>query len=378
MTPETVEPDAIQDSTSDGAPNTSGDQESLDEYATRIAMRLALPAGLIVGLLVVLLNIGRNPIPMMEDLRSFGIIGFLSMLPITFVVSGIGFVLGVKAWNERVDANGQRQWGPPVIPIAIAYTLVVGLSIALMLMLAEQAFQFLELIVLQSAFITGAAATVITFWIVTAVMKIRTGKLLQLIVVFVAAGLYLTAVAVDDPLWWQVSFSYLGKLESNANFLFNMTLVFTGILLLTWMGYFMNDYRILVREGIADKKFVRWVRYGFAWLAIAIMLVGIFKSNYTPFSSLMHNLSAYSLALVFGLFMLGSRWIVPAFPKEFFAASWILVAMLAGVGLSAALGRMNTVGLEMAGFALGMAWLFLFVGNTEDHAVQLEPDSFPD
>jgi energy-coupling factor transporter transmembrane protein EcfT len=108
------------------------------------------------------------------------------------------------------------------------------------------------------------------------------------------------------------------------------------------------------------------------------MLVGIFRSNYTPFSSLMHNLSAYSLALVFGLFMVGSRWMVPGFPKEFFAASWILVSMLVGVGISAGLGRMNTVGLEMAGFALGMAWLFLFVGNTEDNAVQLEPDSFPD
>jgi hypothetical protein len=167
-------------------------------------------------------------------------------------------------------------------------------------------------------------------------------------------------------------------MESNAKMLFNATFVFTGILLLSWMGYFMSDYRILVRHGVAAEKYVRWFRYGFAWLAIAIMLVGIFKSNYTPFSSLMHNLAAYSLAIVFGLFMFGGRWTVPGFSKEFFTASWVLVAMLIGAGISAALGRMNTVGLELVGFALGMLWLSLFVGNTESMAAQLEPDAFPE
>ena len=66
---------------------------------------------------------------------------------------------------------------------------------------------------------------------------------MQLIVIIVAGGVYLTATTVDDPLWWQVSFSYLGKMESNAKMLFNVTFIFTGILLLTWMGYFMSDFQ---------------------------------------------------------------------------------------------------------------------------------------
>ena len=52
--------------------------------------------------------------------------------------------------------------------------------------------------------------------------------------------------------------------------------------------------------------------------------------------------------------------------------------MLIGAGISAALGRVNTVGLEIAAFALGMTWLSLFVGNTEQGSLKLEPDSFPD
>ena len=107
------------------------------------------------------------------------------------------------------------------------------------------------------------------------------------------------------------------------------------------------------------------------------MLVGIFKSNYTPFSSLMHNLSAYSLALVFGAVHVWLSLDRARLSQEFFAASWVLVALLIGVLISAGLGRMNTVGLEIAGFAIGMTWLALFVGNTESSAkAPAEPESF--
>ena len=352
-------------------------EESRPEYANRLATRIALPAGIVVGLIVVLANMGRNPIPMLEDLRSFAVIGFISMFPITLIAAGIGFVSGIKAWNARVAPERQRKWGIAVVPMALAYMLVVAIGIVLFMTFVEAAFQFLHLITLQSALLTGAAVAAITHWVVKDAVQIDTGSMLNMVVVIVAGGIYLTATTIDDPLWWQISFSYLGKMESNAKLIFNFTLIFTGILLLVWMGYFMSDYRILVRHGVAASSLAKWVRYGFAWLAIAIMLVGIFKSNFTPFSSLMHNLSAYSLAVVFGLLMLGGKWIVPGFPREFTVTSWVLVVLLVGTLISAALGRMNTVGLEIVAFALGMTWLALFVSNTDDMARQLEPESFP-
>ena len=234
------------------------------------------------------------------------------------------------------------------------------------------------MITVQAAGSAGAAAVVITYNVVKKAISVKTGNLLTIVVMIVAGGVYLTATVIDDPLWWQVSFSYLGKMESNARLIFNFTLVFTGVLLLAWMGYFMSDFRILARHGVATERGVKLVRIGLAWLAIGIALVGIFKSNYTPFSSLMHNLSAYSLAVAFGLLMVGGKWIVPGFPREFFASSWTLVTLLIGTLVAAALGRVNTVGLEIMAFALGMAWLALFVGQTERMGPELEPETYPD
>jgi hypothetical protein len=361
----------------DKTQTASSQGDSLSSHADQLASRIAVPAGILVGLIVIVANWGRNPIPMLDDLRAFAVIGFLAMIPISFFAAGYGFVEGINAWNARVGPDRQRKWGLAVVPVALAYTLATTLAIIAFMMFVEAAFQYLALITLQAALLTGAVVAMLTNWVVSSAVKLDTGRMLQLVVVIIAGGMYLTITNIDDPLWWQVSFSYLGKMESNVNLLFNLTLVFTGILLLVWLGYLMSDFRILARHGIAETKYVRWIRFGFVWLAIAIMLVGIFKSNYTPFSSLMHNWSAYSLAAVFGLFMLGGKWYVPGFPREYATTSWVLVALLAATLVSAALGRVNTVGLELVAFALGMTWLSSFVGTTDNMARELEPESFP-
>jgi hypothetical protein len=356
---------------------TTPSTESTKQFAGRMSTRFSLTAGIIVGLLVVALNVGRNPIPMLEDIRSFAVIGFLAMIPVALISAGWGFVLGIQHWNARVGPARQRKWGVAVLPIAVAYTLFALAIIAVGLSLVEAAFQGLHLIMSQAAILTGAAVVAFTHWIVGDAISVNTRRMLTLIIVIIAGGVYLTVTQISDPLWWKISFSYLGKYESNVNYIFNSTLVFTGVLLLVWLGYFMSDYHICVHHGVAAARWERWVRFALVWLAVAVALVGIFKSNFTPFSSLMHNLSAYSLAGVFGVLMLGARWIVPGFPREFFSVSWILVAMLAATLVSAALGRTNTVGLEMAAFALGIIWLSRFVQTTEETARELEPDAFP-
>ncbi|MCB0160060.1 MAG: hypothetical protein KDD83_18135 [Caldilineaceae bacterium] len=353
-------------------------RESINQFAARMSTRFSLSAGIIVGLLVVLLNIGRNPVPMLEDLRSFANIGFLAMIPIALISAGWGFVLGVQYWNAHVPAARQRTWGVAVVPVAVAYTLFALAVIVVGLYFIEAAFKGLHLIVSQAAILTGAATAVFTHWIVGDAIRVNTRRLLTLIIVIIAGGIYLTVTQIDDPLWWQISFSYLGKYESNVNYIFNGTLIFAGILLLVWLGYFMSDYRIVVAHGVAAARWEKWVRFALVWLAVAVALVGIFKSNFTPFSSIMHNLAAYSLAGVFGLLMVGARWIVPGFPREFFSTSWLLVALLALTLVAAALGRVNTVGLEVAAFGLGITWLTGFVGTTEDTAKELEPDAFPE
>lgn len=351
-------------------------QESFARYSSRISTRLAIPTGIFIALLVYLLNTDRQLIPLSDDLRSFGVISLLAMIPLSAITAGWGYLLSIRAWNARVDLERQRRIRWAFVPISITYMLFATGIFVVAILFIEQAFRNLALSMVQSLLLTGLGCAAFVFWIVGDVMKLNTRRLLTLAVVILATGVYLSLTAIEDPFWWRVSFSYLGKIESNVNWLFNATLVFSGILLLIWRIYFMSDYRILVQHGITSGWWSVIISYGLLWIAIAVMIVGIFKSQLTPISSLMHNTAAYSMAGVFLLFMLGGRWIAPGFPHEFHALSGIVVAVLIGTITWAIIGGVNTVGLELTVFALGLMWLSQFARNTEDLATELEPEAF--
>ncbi|MCB0110158.1 MAG: hypothetical protein KDE53_29765, partial [Caldilineaceae bacterium] len=86
--------------------------------------------------------------------------------------------------------------------------------------------------------------------------------------------------------------------------------------------------------------------------------------------------AAYSMAGVFLLFMLGGRWIAPGFPAEFHTLSATVVAVLIGTIAWAVSGGVNTVGLEITVFVLGLMWLSQFARNTENLAIEQEPAAF--
>lgn len=352
-------------------------QESFTQYNTRMSTRLAVVAGLVVGLLVIFLNLDRHLVPLSDDLRSFGTLAFLAMLPLTAITAGWAFMLGVRGWNARVGPARQRGWRLALLPIALAYMVVAGAMLFVLITLLEHAFRELQISTIQSALLAGSGATALTYWVVSNAMKIDTQRLLTLAVTILAGGVYLTLITINDPLWWRVSFSYLGKVNSNVNLIFNTTLVLAGALLLVWHTYLLKDYHILLQHGVANPRWALLPRYGLLWVGIAVMIVGLFKSQLTPFSSLMHNTAAYSLAGVFGIFMLTARWVVPGFPREFHALSATVVALLIGAILWAISGGVNTVGLELTVFGLGLMWLSQFARNTQNLAVEQEPEAFP-
>jgi hypothetical protein len=110
---------------------------------------------------------------------------------------------------------------------------------------------------------------------------------------------------------------------------------------------------------------------------VGIALVGIFKTQSTPFASIVHNLAAYSLAGVFGLLMLGLKWLIPGASREVRTLTWILLVALAATLVGAAMGYFNTVGLEVIAFSLGILWLQSLVRNVASTAQEIEPAGYP-
>lgn len=348
--------------------------EPLENYANRVGIRFAIPVGVLIAALIFWVNRDQEMVSANSDIRSFGLISFFCLIPISLVVSAWAYLLGVRAWNVRADPDRQRRWSwLTVVPISITYMIFTTAMILYALYALDAAFHSLELIRIQACAVGGAIVAAIAFWIAKDAVRIRSSRLLSILTIVVAGGVILTMTSIKDQAWWKMSFSYLGTLESNVNWIFNSTLVFTGVLLLIWVGYYMSGYRVLVRHGLVSRKWAWGIRLALTWLAIAIMIVGLFKAHLSHFSSFMHNTAAYSLAATFGVLMIGSRWYAPGFPKEFGIMSWTLVGLLGGTLVWGAMGKVNTVGIEVVAFSLGMLWLNQLANLTENMAGELEP-----
>ncbi len=355
----------------------TADHESLGQYAGRIALRCSWIVGIGLALAVLLLNLDRNPIPMLADNRSFGLLSLYLMVPIAFIVTWVTFVLGIGAWNARVDASRQRGWKIPVLFVSIAYTVLIGILGVVLLQLAEPAFPGLALDRFQAAFAAGLVSAALTYWLVTQTMQISTGNLLQLAIVVVASGVYLAVSNADDPLWWTVSFSSVGTHGTFTSWVFNTTLVFAGMMILVWLPYFRSDLDILVQHGLTTPEKAKWVNRGLIALGITIGLVGVFENGVHPLFDTIHNTAAPLMGVIVIVMAFTLRWLIPGFSNEIYTTSYFLGATLFIGVIFVLIGYFNTAGITLYGAAVAFTWLALFVDTVEQEAQVLDPTAFP-
>jgi uncharacterized membrane protein YidH (DUF202 family) len=350
---------------------------SMSEYADKLAMRLALPVGVLVFLLILLLNWQRPMVPFLGDLRNFGIIAAYGAVFGTLIMAGVGYTLGTLEHNRRTPDSHDRSWWWGIVPVAVTYGVMAAVLAVIVLQGVDAAFRGLELSRIQAALISAGVVGATVYTLSKQAIRLDAERLIRTAIIIIAAGVYLTAVSIEDDQWWRVSFSYLGSWDSTAHRIFNVTLIFGGVLLVVWTTLFRRDLETLQRHGYASERWTFWFVVGLYWVAVALAFVGLFKTRDGIFHSLMHNLSAYSLAAVLGAMMVGLRWAIPRIGAEFLALTWLFAGGLAVTLVMAALGTINTVGLEMISFALGILWLQSFVVTVHNIAQRLEPESYP-
>jgi hypothetical protein len=351
--------------------------ESLAKYTARMALRASWIVGIMLAALVLLLNLDRNPIPMLEDWRSFGLLAIFGMMPAAFVVTWTTFILGIKAWNARLGPDRRRGWKVAVLPVTVAYTLLVALVGVVVLQLAEPAFPGLALDRFQAAFLAGLVGAALTYGLVSQAMLITSGNLLRLTIILVGVGVYLAVSNADDPLWWTISFSSVGTHRTFTSWVFNTTLVFGGLMILVWLPYFANDLNILVRHGLTTPEKAKWVNRGLIALGIAIGLVGVFENKVSQVTDMIHNLSAPMMGVIVIIMALDLRRLIPGFPPEVYATSFFLGGTLVLGVIFVMIGYFNTAGITIYGAAIAFTWLLIFVGAVEQTARELRPNAFP-
>ncbi len=335
------------------------------QVAARFALRGALAAALVGTVLSLILNWGRTPVPLVGDWTAFGILAVILGAVFATVAAAYSYVIGLRFRNTQMPPNRRHNYWISVAPVALGTGMQIFLAAGIGIIFASVVFKELALINGIASPIVGAICAVIVFTVMGRFLLVTERSVLLTLALLLFLGIVVAAANEQNPKWWEESFSYLGTAESNTNLFFNISFVLTGLLIVVWQQFYLENITILVERTIVRPRAHTIFKYGIIVVGIFVTLIGILHWGAGPVITTVHDLSAYTAGGLITLAMLAIRWLIPKMSNEFYVATYVMAAVMIGAVLMLLFGIFNTVGVEFVYFTTAGAWFVLLMESTE-------------
>lgn len=334
-------------------------------------------AGVLVGLVVGLIAL-RGTAP----LAGTGSIGQVAGLTVFGCGAATAALTLSTLTRDSLPWFGGRHWGRRAIDV-LGLSLVYGI-LGLFLTGAlfgvfQQAFQGVALDRLAGTFwvaLAGGGAAYIT----SAAAASLTGRsLATLLAAFLTVGVLASAMNAADPYWWERYFSELGEGGDLSSFAFNLTLLLTGVALVTVAEFLAHDLDRWARSAGESRWLITTVRSLLTAVGVLVALVAVISRTVSVF---WHDVVAQSLVVVFGLTLLAVPVLLRRLPGALIAVTATAFALLVTViVLYLGVDYLNMTAFEMGAAAIVYGWLLLFIRTVSAAAEDTEertPTPAPD
>ncbi|MCB9159598.1 MAG: hypothetical protein H6644_07050 [Caldilineaceae bacterium] len=338
---------------------------TFDEQLERIALRTVMIVVLIQASVTLVFGPRNGNIAMVGSPDSAAVRALLSAAVIAAIVGPIAYVRGTRVRNSKLPKEFQQDYRLSAVPITIAGVLVTMLAVSWFYDVLNRAFEGAMFNRITLAILLSISSGVVAYAVAKTMAHLRASGMLYLVVASLMGTLLLAGAHNENPYWWEYSFSHLGMTDSNSKAIFNVGLIFTGILVLVWQEFFMKEFRSLERRELITLRSYQVFRWGFVVTGIFLAMVGIVRFGIGPLFNIIHDVSATGMGVILGLMMLFMPKLNPHYMRAFYYISWLIVGGLVFSAVIKVLGYVNLTGLEMAGFTLASLWLLLFFRNTK-------------
>ncbi|ASK67242.1 hypothetical protein CFK39_15175 [Brachybacterium avium] len=314
-------------------------------------------AGALVGLLVGLLALrgtsplaGTGSIGQVAALTVFGCAAATSALTLsTLTRQTLPWLGGRRWWHRAID----------VIGLSLVHG-ILGLFLAGALFgVFQQAFQGVALDRLAGTFWVAVAGGIAAYVTSAAAASLTTRSLATLLAAFLTVGVLASAMSAEDPYWWERYFSELGEGEDLASVTFNLTLLLTGVALVTVAEFLAHDLGRWARSAGEPVWRITAVRSLLTAVGVLVALVAVISRSV---SIVWHDVVAQSLVVVFGLTLLAVPVLLRRLPGALIAVTTVAFALLVtAIVLYAGVGYLNMTAFEMGAAGIVYGWLLLLI-----------------
>lgn len=281
-----------------------------------------------------------------------------SIATVTMILSVISGLIGFSAvfiHDKIYDTGPAKDFSWRSLPtIVVALGAILAFSFSAVFWLIEQMFK--------GARFDAITASLMIFTIVAVMnyMQLYLAKILSsqvittMMLVMIIGGMIFSMVTNSDSNWWHHNFSFLGTTKNSGNLQFNITLIFSGLIMMTLVDYLFVALKQRL-PGIGTQV-VRWLLYG---EAACVAGIGLFPNN----QRFHHFHDSISMWLVYFMLILivGLKWLMPQIPKRFLHVSYVMGGLMGfDYIIFETTMYLSLTAFELLEFFLAFAWLLLF------------------
>lgn len=280
-----------------------------------------------------------------------GVISGLILFITTFIV-------------EKVRKNGPTKdfYWRSLPPLAIACGLIMIFSFSAIFWLLGQMFTDASFDLYTTTVFAFVIIAAVNYLMINLAMTLTSGIVTNLLTIMIIGGMLFSMLTNSSRDWWKHNFSFLGTAENSASLQFNVTLIFSGLLMMTLVDYlFVN----LQKRYRGRRVFV--LRLLLYMLSACVVSIGLFPND--PQFHVLHDRVSMWLVYIMLILIVLIRWILPEVTRQFLILSYVMGALM---GLEYIVFKLSDylslTAFELLEFGLAFSWLLLLLQNIENLA----------
>ena len=206
--------------------------------------------------------------------------------------------------------------------------------------------------------------TAINYIMVRIGLAVNYGMLTTIMILVITSGAVMS-MASNGRNWWQHNLSFLGTKHANNSWQFNLTLVFSSLLMVALVDYIFVSLRAVVKNTWRTIT----LRIILTVTALDVGAVGLFPNN-ANFHILHDKVAGYLVYLII-ILIVGIRWLLPEVGKRFLVLSYGMCVGLVIIDLMfKPLHIISLTAFELIAFILAFGWILILfdtmIGIVED------------
>lgn len=257
-----------------------------------------------------------------------------------------------------------------LIPLVVACGMIITFTTMAIFWMISQLFKGLILDPYTASVLVMLAVALTNYLMINLAMTLSSGVVTNLMTVMIVGGVGFSMLTNSSKNWWQHNFSFLGTAQNNSNWQFNITLIFSGLLMMMLIDYlFVN---LGQRYSGWEIQILRWLLYG---LAACVAAIGIFPND--PRYHVLHDRISMWLIYFMLIMIIVVRWCLPDVTHQFLVVSYTIGGILtADYLIFKVFTYLSLTAFELIAFVLAFAWillLFQYIGNLVSNNVIIFP-----